>query len=66
MNDLHDIIDDYAQKVVDDMDMGDLMASVKQSIIDTLEAKEESEAIAEIKDSVYSDEVLQDYVPTTK
>ena len=66
MNDLQDIIDDYAQNVVDDMDMDDLMDYVKQTIIDRLEAKDEADVINEIKDSAYSDEVLQDYVPTTE
>lgn len=55
---LADKIEAYAQKVVDDMDIDDLMDAVKESIIDRMEDLPEPDALGEIEESVYADEIL--------
>ena len=66
MKDLQDVIEDYAQKVVDDMDIDDLMEAVKDTIIErlnTVAEDDESSVVTEIEESAYADEVLHDYIP---
>lgn len=53
-----DKIEAYAQKVVEDMDIDDLMDAVKESIIDRMEDLPEPDALGEIEESVYADEIL--------
>lgn len=50
----------FAEKVVEDMDINDLMAAVAISIEERLEDLPEAEAIKEITESSYS-ELLDDY-----
>ncbi len=47
------LIDDYAQAVVEDMEIGDMMDVVKESIEQRLMDMPEKDMISEIKDSAY-------------
>ena len=52
----------FAEKVVEDMDIDDLMSAVASSIEARLEESAEEEALEEIAESSYS-ELLNDYDP---
>lgn len=56
--DILEIIDQYAQKCVDDMDVGTLMEIVKEGIETRLTEMEKHDALKEIRESVYAEEVL--------
>jgi hypothetical protein len=54
---ISDLIEQYAQRTVEDMDMDDLMNAVKESIIERMEDLPEPEALEEIRESSYSSEL---------
>lgn len=49
------LIEQYAQCCVEDMDVDDLMNSVKENIIERMEDLPEPDALGEIRESVYGD-----------
>ena len=55
MKNIEEIIEEYAQKCVEDMDIDTLMQIVKDGIIYRLEDLPEPDALNEIEDSCYSD-----------
>lgn len=57
VNDTTELFATYAQHCVDGMDIGDLMNDQKISIVRRLEDLPQEEAIEEIEESVYADEL---------
>lgn len=55
-----DLYEQYAQKVVDDMSIDDLMTAVQEHITERLLDTSEPEALKEIEESTYSD-LLDEY-----
>jgi hypothetical protein len=58
------LIDDYAQRVVEDCDMDVLMNALKETIVERMEHESTDEILAEIKESSY-DELLEDFEEET-
>lgn len=56
--DILEIIDEYAQKCVDDMDIDTLMEIVKEGIEMRLNEMEKHDALEEIRESVYAEELF--------
>lgn len=50
-----DLVDQYAQQCVDDMDLDSLMDAVKEHIEERMREMPRNEAIAEIEESCYSE-----------
>lgn len=48
-----ELLEAYAQKVVEDMDIDDLMNEVKDSIIDRMKQEPEEDCLAEIEQSCF-------------
>lgn len=53
-----EIFEQYAEKVVQDMDMDQLISEVKYNIIHNLSKGDPEDALDEIRDSIYAEEIV--------
>ena len=60
-NQLDQLIDNYAERIVDDMDVKCLMQFVFDTIVENLRGKDEEEVLGEIA-YVYDEDVIQELV----
>ena len=60
-NQLDQLIDNYAERIVDDMDVKCLMQFVFDTIVENLRGKDEEEVLGEIS-YVYDEDVIQELV----
>ena len=60
-NQLNQLIDNYAERIVDDMDVKCLMQFVYDTIVENLRGKDEEEVLGEIA-YVYDEDVIQELI----
>jgi hypothetical protein len=60
-NQLDQLIDNYAERIVDDMDVKCLMQFVFDTIVENLRGKDEEEVLGEIS-YVYDEDVIQELI----
>jgi hypothetical protein len=60
-NQLDQLIDNYAERIVDDMDVKCLMQFVFDTIVENLRGKDEEEVLGEIA-YVYDEDVIQELI----
>jgi hypothetical protein len=60
-NQLDQLIDNYAERIVDDMDVKCLMQFVYDTIVENLRGKDEEDVLNEIS-YVYDEDVIQELV----
>jgi len=64
-NQLDQLIDNYAERIVDDMDVKCLMQFVFDTIVENLRGKDEEEVLSEIS-YVYDEDVIQELIESVK
>ena len=60
-NQLDQLIDNYAERIVDEMDVKCLMQFVYDTIVENLRGKDEEEVLSEIS-YVYDEDVIQELI----
>jgi hypothetical protein len=64
-NQLDQLIDNYAERIVDDMDVKCLMQFVFDTIVENLRGKDEEEVLGEIA-YVYDEDVIEELIEGVK
>ena len=64
-NQLNQLIDNYAERIVDDMDVKCLMQFVFDTIVENLRGKDEEEVLGEIA-YVYDEDVIEELIEGVK